>query len=238
MRHQTENIPFAVANPRNVLDRAIWICFGNDVALVVRVTQNHLFIGVQLMQRLRVSKKTALSVRHGQAQKCSFRTPVGEWRIIYLNACGDHVTNKPERAVSHQRARQKTGFAQYLEAVARAEHELAGARVADHRLHYGRKSSDRSTAEIIAVRESARQHDGIEIIERSFLVPDVFGLQSINPINRRDTILVAVGTGKLNDGKVHGDLNARLRLRVSPRGNRSRQDTRELLLESSRATSK
>jgi hypothetical protein len=28
-------------------------------------------------------------------------------------------------------------------------------------------------------------------------------LQSIKPINRCDTILVAVGTGKLNDGKVH-----------------------------------
>jgi hypothetical protein len=30
------------------LDRAIWICFGNDQALVVRVAQNHLLIGVQL----------------------------------------------------------------------------------------------------------------------------------------------------------------------------------------------
>jgi hypothetical protein len=46
----------------------------------------------------------------------------------------------------------------------------------------------------------------------------------MEPINRRDTILVAVGTGKLNDGKVHGDLNAR-RPRVAPRGNRSRRDT-------------
>ena len=96
MRHQTENIPFAVANPRNVLDRAIWICFGNNPALFVRVAQNHLFIRVQFTQRLRVSKKTALSVCHRQTQKCSFWTTSGEWRIIYLNARSDHVTNEPE----------------------------------------------------------------------------------------------------------------------------------------------
>jgi len=45
-------------------------------------------------------------------------------------------------------------------------------------------------------------------------------LQSIKPINRCDTILVAVGTGKLNDGKVHCDFNARLRLRVVLSDNR------------------
>ena len=96
MGHQTENIPFAVANPRNVLNRAIWIRFGNNPALVVRVAQNYLFIGLQLTQRLRISKKTAFTVCHRKAQKCSFRTAVGEWRIIYLNARSDHVTHKPE----------------------------------------------------------------------------------------------------------------------------------------------
>ena len=82
--------------PAMFSNRAIWICFGNDLALVVRVAQNHLFIGVQFTQRLRVSKKTAFSVCHRQAQKCSFRTAMGEWRIIYFNARSDHVTNKPE----------------------------------------------------------------------------------------------------------------------------------------------
>jgi phosphoribosylformylglycinamidine synthase len=67
-----------------------------ESALVVRVAQDHLFVVVQLTQRLRISKKTALSVCHRQAQKCSFRTAVCEWRIIYLNARSDHVTNKAE----------------------------------------------------------------------------------------------------------------------------------------------
>jgi hypothetical protein len=48
-------------------------------------------------------------------------------------------------------------------------------------------------------------------------------LQSVEPVNRRDTILVAVRTGKLNDGKVHGDVNARVR--ASPRDSRSPRDT-------------
>jgi hypothetical protein len=96
MRHQTENIPLEVANPRDVFDRAIWICVGNDSPLFICVAQNHLFIGIQFTQRLRVRKKAAFTVRHGQAQKCSFRTVVGERRIIYLNARSDHITNKPE----------------------------------------------------------------------------------------------------------------------------------------------
>jgi hypothetical protein len=48
-------------------------------------------------------------------------------------------------------------------------------------------------------------------------------VQSIEAINRRDTILVAIGAGKLDDGKVHCDFNARVR--VAPRGNRSPRDT-------------
>src|SRR5205814_8832138 len=114
--------------------------------------------------------------------------------------------NKPERAVSHQRARQKTGFAQDLKSVASAEHQLSGARIADYCVHNRRKTSDGSTAKVIAVRKSPGQHDCIESIERSFLVPDVLSFQSVEPINRCNTILVAVGTGKLNDGKVHRDL--------------------------------
>ena len=60
MRHQTEDIPLAVADPGNVFNRAIWICFRNDSALVVRVAQNHLFIGVQFTQRLPGQQKNSL----------------------------------------------------------------------------------------------------------------------------------------------------------------------------------
>ena len=62
---------------------------------------------------------------------------------------------------------------------------------------------DGAAAKVIAIRKSAGQDDRIKIIERSFLVPDVFRLQPVEPINRCETILVAVRTGKLNDGKVH-----------------------------------
>ena len=101
-------------------------------------------------------------------------------------------------------------------------HQLSRARVADYCVHNRRKTSDGSTAKVIAVRKSPGQHDCIESIERSFLVPDVLSFQSVEPINRCNTILVAVGTGKLNDGKVHRDFNACVR--VAPRGNRSPPD--------------
>src|SRR5689334_13274963 len=101
---------------------------------------------------------------HRHAQKCSFVAAVRERRIIYLNASRNHVTNKSESAVSYQRTRQKTGFAQNLKPVARPEHELTGARVADYCLHDRRKTSDGPTAKVIAIRKAARQHDSVEVI--------------------------------------------------------------------------
>ena len=94
-------------------------------------------------------------------------------------------------------------FAEDLESVANAEDQFAAVGFVNDRAHDRGKAGNGAAAKVIAVSKSAGQNDRIEIIERSFLVPDVFGLQSIKPINRCDTILVAVGTGKLNDGKVH-----------------------------------
>src|SRR5207247_2051996 len=114
--------------------------------------------------------------------------------------------NKPKRAIAHQRARKQACFAQDLKTVARSEHELARARIANHRLHNRRKTSDRAAAQIIAVSETARQDDRVVIAERCFFVPEVIGLQTLNAVDAGDTILVAIGTWKLNDGKLHVDL--------------------------------
>src|SRR4029450_6156723 len=103
-----------------------------------------------------------------------------------------HVADELQRTVPHECARQKAGFTQYLEPIARAEHQLALARVADYRSHYGREASNSAATKIIAIRESARQHDRVKIIKRRFLVPDVFGVQPFETINRRDTILIAI----------------------------------------------
>ena len=43
----------------------------------------------------------------------------------------------------------------------------------------------------------------VELAQRRFFVPDVFGAQSLESVDRRDTILIAIGPGKLNDSEFH-----------------------------------
>ena len=45
--------------------------------------------------------------------------------------------------------------------------------------------------------------DGVEAPEIGGVVPDVLGPHSANSINRSDTILVAIRTGKLDDREFH-----------------------------------
>src|SRR5437764_9794816 len=127
-----------------------------------------------------------------QAQQSAFSAAVGKWRTIHLHASDNHVTHEPQRTVAHQCAGQKTSLTQNLKSIACAEHEFASASVADHCFHHRRKMSDGSATQVIAVRKPSGQDDGVEIIERGFLVPDELGTQSIHTIDTCDTILIAV----------------------------------------------
>ena len=109
-------------------------------------------------------------------QERPFSATVGERRIIHLHARDNHVAHEPQRAIAHECAGQKTGFAQDLEAIACAQHEFTRARVADHCFHHRRKASDSAAPKIIAIRKTARQHDGIKVVKRRFLVPHVLGM--------------------------------------------------------------
>src|SRR6266566_1138531 len=121
-------------------------------------------------------------------EKRSFWAAMCEWRVIYFHAHRHHVADESQRAVSHERTGQKPGFAQNLKPVARAEHELASMRVTDYCAHNGRKARNSAATKVIAIRESTRQHNRVEIIERRFLVPDIFSVQSVESVNRRQAI--------------------------------------------------
>src|SRR5206468_8432044 len=107
---------------------------------------------------------------------------------VHFHDRRNHVTHESQPTVPQERTGQETGFAENLEPVARTEHELAGARIANYRLHDWRKTRDGATTQIIAIRESTRQHDGVKIVKRRCLVPDVFGAQSVDPVNCRQAI--------------------------------------------------
>jgi hypothetical protein len=95
-----------------------------------------LSISIKITQRLRVGEETTFAMRNWHAEKRAFWAAVCEWRVIHFHAHCHHVADESERSVSHECAGQKAGFAQDLESIARAEHQLAVARVADYRSHY------------------------------------------------------------------------------------------------------
>ena len=158
----------------------------------VRIAQDYLPIGVKVAQSFRVSEETTFAMRNWEAEKRPFRAAMREWRVIYFHAHRRHVADESQRTVSHERTRQKTGFAQDLKPVARAEHQFASARIANHCAHNGRKARNSAATKVIAIRESTRQHNRVEIIERRFLVPDIFSAQSVESVNRRQAILIAI----------------------------------------------
>src|SRR6266496_5487530 len=78
MRHQAEDISLPVADASNVFNRTIRIRFGNNPAFAVRITQNHLRIGVKVAQSFRVREETTFTMCNRHPEKRSFWTVMCE----------------------------------------------------------------------------------------------------------------------------------------------------------------
>ena len=74
-------------------------------------------------------------MRNRQTQEGSLRATMRERRISDFYPGRHHFTDKMERAISNQGPGKQTDLAENLESVARPEHELTGACVADYCLH-------------------------------------------------------------------------------------------------------
>ena len=83
----------------------------------------------------------------------------GEERVRPLDAQPDVAADELEIAVPAQHARQQPRLAEDLEAVADPEHGAAGGRELAHGVEHRREAGDRAAAQVVAVREAARQHD-------------------------------------------------------------------------------
>src|SRR5262245_53632190 len=103
----------------------------------------------------------ALAVRDRHADHLSRVIAPRERRIGALDAQIDVATYEFERRVAHQHARQKSGFAQDLEAVAYPEHEPAARSMSAHRRHDRRPRRNRAATEIIAVGKTTGYHDEV-----------------------------------------------------------------------------
>ena len=72
----------------------------------------------------------------------------------------------------------------------------------------GEKRAIAPRAQIVAMREPARQNDDVGALEIGVLVPDVLGLLAEHILGRVIRVLIAVGAGKDDDGKFHTELSA------------------------------
>ena len=98
---------------------------------------------------------------------------------------------------------QQARLEQDLEAVADAEHRAAGVGERLHRGHHRREPGDRAGAQVVAVGEPAGQDDDVGRAERGVLVPDEFGVVPEHVLRGVIGVVVAVRSGKDDDGEFH-----------------------------------
>ena len=111
--HQAEHVALAVADARDVVDRAVRVVF---------VTQEDLVEVEQLRVELVVRVPAPFSVLDGDRQGLALHAPRSEGRVCPLDAHAHVATNERERHVRAQRAGEDTRLAEDLEAVADPEH--------------------------------------------------------------------------------------------------------------------
>ena len=89
-----------------------------------------------------------------------------------------------------------------LEAVANAEHEFSFGGLLLHRFHDRRESRDGAASQVIAVGKASGENDEIVAGDRALLMPDVFDGDA-EILQGDHAILIAIGTGKSDDGSFH-----------------------------------
>jgi hypothetical protein len=118
----------------------------------------------------------AVAVLHRDRQQLPDLAAGGERRVRPFDGEPDIAADERQRRVRPQRAGQQAGLAEDLEAVADSQHQPALPRELDDRRHRRREPRDRTAAEVVAVREAAREDDRVNGREPLVAVPRERGL--------------------------------------------------------------
>jgi hypothetical protein len=105
--------------------------------------------------------------------------------------------------VPNQRPRQQTCFNQNLEAIANPDNQTTFFSEIANAFHDGRKASDCSNPQVVAVRKSSRQDDAIKAGDIPFLVPNKINIAVKDCLDHMPAISVAIGARKDNDAETH-----------------------------------
>src|SRR5690606_27701479 len=97
-----------------------------------------------------------------------------------------------------------------LEAIAHAEDARAAGGVLLNRLHDRRHGCEGARAQRVAIGETARDEDGVDVVRHLVLVPDLDDIAAKHIAQGVDGVALAVRSGEDNDGPACGHRAASL----------------------------
>src|SRR3954451_5002324 len=151
------------------------------------------------------------------------REPLADRRLARERGVGGDdlelglAADEAQLAVGQQRARQQAGLAQDLEAVADPQDDAAVAGELDDRLHDRGEARDRADAQVVAVREPARDHDRVDALQVAVGVPQQHRLADALAGQLRVDLVTRAG--EPDDAELHEEVPPR---GIRPRDLRSR----------------
>ena len=173
---------------------------------VSQYPEDHAARSLELGDDLGLRVVVALPVRDRHAQHLSPRRTGGERRVGLLDPDVHVLAVKLQVAVAEHRAGEESRLAENLEAVADAQDRAAGSDEVADGGHHRREPGDRAGAQVVAVREAARQHHDVGAVEARLLVPDELRLLPEHVLHGVIRVVIAVGSWKNDDAEFHGQL--------------------------------
>ena len=131
------------------------------------------------------------------------RVARGERALGLLDPQADPAADEAQACVPHQRARQQPGLRRHLEAVADRQEGHARAGPLHDVRHHRRARRHGAGAQIVAVGETAGEHDQVAGRQRRLVVPDHRRRPARSGLQRHHDVAVAVGAGEDDDGGLH-----------------------------------
>src|SRR5580692_2389588 len=207
MRHQAQNVAFAVANAGDGMQRAVGIgfavVFGRLRAIRLYVVKNNSTVAFEFGERGRLAEIISFVVRNRNFQHLTLLRGASEGSVGGFDADVHLATEIAQALVAHHRAGKKSCFEQDLEAVADSEDQASGTREAVHGFHYRRKSRNRPGAQVIAIREAAGENYDVAVGKIFGLVPDEFDGLMDDCGDGMVGVFIAIRAGKLHHSEFH-----------------------------------
>ena len=136
---------------------------------------------------------------HGDDELLADAAASEERAVRALDTQGRVAADELQLPVGPEDPGQEARLAEDLEAVADAEHRTSGSRKRADGFHDRSEARDRARAQVVAVREAAREDDGRGLgRKRALAVPDELGLGP-DCAERPGGVTVVVGAGEDDD---------------------------------------